>query len=80
MLAAILHELARDADLQIVIGSEHQTAQLRSCAVVLTTYGPSRRLRGVLGVIGPTRMDYGKVVGRLRAVARYASERMGEAV
>jgi heat-inducible transcriptional repressor len=80
MLAAILHELARDADLQIVIGSEHQTAQLRSCAVVLTTYGPSRRLRGVLGVIGPTRMDYGKVVGRLRAVARHASERMGEAV
>jgi heat-inducible transcriptional repressor len=79
MLAALIQEMARDSELQIVIGSEHQTAQLRSCAVVLTTYGPSRRLRGVLGVIGPTRMDYGQVVGRLQAVAHHASERMAEA-
>lgn len=78
MLAAIVQEMARDTELQIVIGSEHQTAQLRSCAVVLTTYGPSRRLRGVLGVIGPTRMDYGQVIGRLQAVAHHASERMAE--
>jgi heat-inducible transcriptional repressor len=80
LLAAVLQELARDTDLQIVIGSEHRTEQLRSCAVVLTTYGPSRRLRGVLGVIGPTRMDYDGVVGRLQSVAHHASERMAEVV
>jgi heat-inducible transcriptional repressor len=80
MLAAVLQEMARDTDLQIVIGSEHTTEQLRSCAVVLTTYGPSRRIRGVLGVIGPTRMDYGQVVSRLQAVAHHASERMADAI
>jgi heat-inducible transcriptional repressor len=80
MLAALIQEMARDTELQIVIGSEHETAQLRSCAVVLTTYGPTRRLRGVLGVIGPTRMDYGQVIGRLQAVAHHASERMAEAI
>jgi heat-inducible transcriptional repressor len=79
MLAAVLQEMARNSDLQIVIGSEHTTEQLRSCAVVLTTYGPSRRIRGVLGVIGPTRMDYGQVVSRLQTVAHHASERMAEA-
>lgn len=77
-LATLLHQLAGDSDMQIVIGSENQTAQLRSCTVVLTTYGPTRRLRGVLGVVGPTRMAYGQVVGRLQAVARWASERMAE--
>lgn len=77
-LAALLKDLARESDLAIVIGSEHRTQQLRSTTVVLTTYGPSRRLRGVVGVIGPTRMEYGKIVGRLRAVARSASERMVE--
>ncbi len=77
-LASLLHQLAGDSDMQIVIGSENQTAQLRSCTVVLTTYGPTRRLRGVLGVVGPTRMAYGQVIGRLRAVAHWASERMGE--
>jgi heat-inducible transcriptional repressor len=78
-LAALLQELVGSSDLQVVIGSENQTSQLRSCTVVLTTYGPSRRLKGVLGVVGPTRMDYGQTVGRLQAVARRASERMVEA-
>ncbi|MBO0706743.1 MAG: heat-inducible transcription repressor HrcA [Candidatus Dormibacteraeota bacterium] len=77
-LAALLQELAAGSEMQIVIGSEHRTSQLRSCAVILTTYGPSRRLKGVLGVVGPTRMDYGATVGRLQTVARHASERMVE--
>jgi len=77
-LATLLQELVGESEMQIVIGSENQATQLRSCAVVLTTYGPTRRIRGVLGVLGPTRMDYGQVVARLQAVARQASERMGE--
>jgi heat-inducible transcriptional repressor len=78
-LAGLLQELVGDSDTQIVIGSENNTAQLRACTLVLTTYGPTRRVRGVLGVLGPTRMDYGQVVGRLRTVAHWASERMAEA-
>ncbi len=67
-----------NSDLQIVIGSENASSQLQGCAVVLTTYGPSNHLKGVLGVIGPTRMAYSQTVARLRAVARSASERMAE--
>jgi heat-inducible transcriptional repressor len=78
-LARLLQELVAESDLQIVIGSENHTSQLRGCTVILTTYGPTRRIRGILGVVGPTRMDYGQVVGRLQTVARWASERMGEA-
>ena len=78
-LASLLQELVGESGTQIVIGSENQTTQLRSCALVLTTYGPTRRVRGVLGVIGPTRMAYGQVVGRLQRVARQASERLAEA-
>src|SRR6266487_3411821 len=74
-LAALLQQLVGESDMQIVIGSENRTTQLRSCTLVLTTYGPTRRIRGVLGVVGPTRMDYGQVVGRLQTVARWASER-----
>jgi heat-inducible transcriptional repressor len=77
-LATLLQELVGESEMQIVIGSENQATQLRSCTVVLTTYGPTRRIRGVLGVLGPTRMDYGQVVARLQAVARRASERMSE--
>ena len=77
-LAALLRELISDSDMQIVIGSEHATSQLRSCTVVLTTYGPSASVKGVLGAVGPTRMRYGQIVGRMRAVADAASSRMGD--
>jgi len=78
-LTDLLQALVGDSDLQIVIGSENTTSQLRSCAVILTTYGPSKRIKGVLGVVGPTRMNYGQVVGRLQTVARAANARMLEA-
>ncbi len=77
-LTALLRELAGSGDVQIVIGSENVTEQLRSCTVVLTTYGPTARLRGILGVVGPTRIRYGQIVSRLRVVAAAASERMAE--
>jgi heat-inducible transcriptional repressor len=77
-LTLLLRELIGESDLQIVIGSENTSSQLQGCAVVLTTYGPSDRLKGVVGVIGPTRMAYSQTVARLQAVARGASERMSE--
>ena len=77
-LTLLLRQLIGDSDLQIVIGSENASSQLQACAVVLTTYGPSDRLKGVLGVVGPTRMAYSQTVARLQAVARSASDRMVE--
>ncbi len=77
-LTVLLRQLIGESDLQIVIGSENSSSQLQGCAVILTTYGPSNRLKGVLGVIGPTRMAYSQTVARLQAVARGASERMAD--
>jgi heat-inducible transcriptional repressor len=77
-LTVLLRQLIGESDLQIVIGSENASSQLQGCAVVLTTYGPSNRLKGVLGVIGPTRMAYSQTVARLQAVARGASDRMAD--
>jgi heat-inducible transcriptional repressor len=77
-LTILLRQLIGESDMQIVIGSENASSQLQGCAVVLTTYGPSNRLKGVLGVIGPTRMAYSQTVARLQEVARNASERMAE--
>ena len=77
-LTILLRQLIGESDLQIVIGSENTSSQLQGCAVVLTTYGLADRLKGVVGVVGPTRMAYSQTVARLQAVARGASERMAE--
>jgi len=79
-LSALVRDLVGESDLQIVIGAENVTSQLRNCAVVLTTYGPSGRLKGVVGVVGPTRMRYGETVSRVRLAAKIASERLAELV
>src|SRR6195256_113718 len=77
-LTVLLRQLIGESDLQIVIGSENASSQLQGCAVILTTYGPSNRLKGGLGVIGPTRRAYSQTVARLQAVARGASDRMAD--
>ena len=77
-LTVLLRQLIGDSDLQIVIGSENTSDHLKGCAVVLTSYGPSDRIKGVLGVVGPTRMAYSQTVARLQAVAHAASDRMAE--
>jgi transcriptional regulator of heat shock response len=41
---------------------------------VLTTYKMADRIRGTIGVIGPTRMHYGQVVARVRLVSHATSD------
>ena len=60
---------------QIFIGEESGYSLLDECSLVTTTYRVEDRVVGVLGVIGPTRMDYQRVIpivditGRLLAAA-----------
>jgi len=47
---------------QIFIGEESGYALLDDCSLVTTTYRVQDQVLGVLGVIGPTRMDYRRVI------------------
>lgn len=50
---------------KIIIGSENLVEELRDSSVVTASYDLGEGLRGVIGVVGPTRMDYAKVAARL---------------
>ncbi|HEV2013906.1 MAG TPA: heat-inducible transcriptional repressor HrcA [Candidatus Dormibacteraeota bacterium] len=73
-LASILQQVAFDKDVEIIIGRENTSSGLRECSLVLTTYKMDERVRGTIGVIGPTRMHYGQVVARVRLVSQATSE------
>jgi heat-inducible transcriptional repressor len=47
---------------QIFIGQESGFELLDDCSLVTTTYRVEDQILGVLGVIGPTRMDYQRVI------------------
>jgi heat-inducible transcriptional repressor len=73
-LASILQQVAFEKDVEIIIGQENTSSGLRECSLVLTTYTMADRIRGTIGVIGPTRMHYGQVVARVRLVSHATSE------
>lgn len=59
---------------QVVIGGESGWSELRDFSMVLTRYGVSDYATGTLGVLGPTRMPYGRAVSTVRYVSRLLSD------
>lgn len=55
-----------DSGIQVYIGSENQVPSMKDCSVVTANYDLGDGLRGTVGIIGPKRMDYEKVVTTLK--------------
>ncbi len=61
-------------EMTVRIGAENDNPELKDCSVVTVSYKVGGEQVGSMGVIGPTRMDYGRVV----AVLRCMSESLGK--
>jgi heat-inducible transcriptional repressor len=75
-ILGLLERCTRAPGVRVFIGEESGLAPLDSCAVVTAPYGSPGKVLGVLGVIGPTRMAYERVIPMVRATA----ELLGEAL
>ena len=69
----LLSELVQDnlADenntgIQVYIGNETPVQGMRDCSIVTATYELDAGMKGTIGIIGPRRMDYEKVVKNLK--------------
>jgi heat-inducible transcriptional repressor len=68
-------EIAMEMDgIRTLIGGEIESSQVRGCSIVTTPYRIGTRNVGVIGVIGPTRMDYEKVVPLVDYTGRVVSD------
>ena len=65
-------------DTKILIGPENVADELKDSSVVLASYDIGDGMRGVIGVVGPTRMDYAKVAAKLSYVADSLSKLFGQ--
>ena len=50
---------------QILVGPENVAKELKDTSVVMTKFDIGDGMQGMIGVVGPTRMDYAKVTARL---------------
>ncbi len=63
---------------QVLIGGENTWEELRQCSVVLARYGAPGMVSGMLGVLGPIRMPYGRAISTVRFVAGLLSDLVTE--
>ena len=65
---------AEQTGLQVYIGGESPVGVMQDCSVVTATYELGEGMYGKIGVVGPKRMDYEKVVGTLKTLMAQLDE------
>lgn len=77
----LLGELLREnqeegngTDIQVYIGEETSVQSMRDCSVVTAAYELGGGMKGTIGIVGPKRMDYDKVVATLRTIQSQLDE------
>lgn len=55
-----------ETGIQVYIGNESPIQTMKDCSVVTATYELSEGVKGTVGIIGPKRMDYEKVMDSLK--------------
>ena len=73
----LLYDMLKRAsklEFSITIGNENQDETFKDCSIVTATYQIGDEPLGSFGIIGPTRMNYGKVISVLEYMRRSLSE------
>lgn len=78
LLVRLLDETLVSERIQVFLGAETQHQALGDSSVVAVPYGPDAEPMGAIAVIGPTRMNYGKVMSIVDFTADIVSELIGE--
>lgn len=63
---------------QVLVGPENVAKELKDTSVVMTKFYIGDGMQGMIGVVGPTRMDYAKVTARLSYFAESLSKMFGK--
>ena len=74
LLAEVLSKTASSEGVKVLIGKETRCRKIRDLSLVTSTYRINGRPVGILGVIGPRRMEYSKVVSLVDFMAKMVSE------
>lgn len=80
LVAEILEKsLCADSGVGVVIGAENRFPSMRDVTMVTATYSVNGVLLGSIGVIGPTRLPYERIISVVRFVADSVGRRLAQA-
>lgn len=65
-------------DVKVVIGRENLASSMKRCAVITTTYQVDGEVLGTLGVVGPMRIEYGRMMAVVNYLARFIERALSD--
>ena len=74
LVQGALSDESSETGIQVYIGNETPVQSMKDCSVVTATYELGEGMKGTIGIIGPKRMDYDKVIGTLRTLQSQLDE------
>jgi heat-inducible transcriptional repressor len=72
-LLSLLDRVQRAREMQIFIGAESEFGSQGDVTLIATPYGNNEQVLGTVGVIGPTRLDYQRVIPLVNFTAKVLS-------
>jgi len=76
VITDLVKSSARRHQFDFRIGSENQIDEMKDLSIITTAYGREGRDAGAIGVIGPTRMAYSKVVSSIKYIRELLNREM----
>jgi heat-inducible transcriptional repressor len=70
----LLYERMKDNGVKVLIGKENPCKQMQECSLITSTYKAGTNAVGVLGIIGPKRMEYPKMIALVNFVSKLVNE------
>lgn len=73
-LGKLLADSADDAGIVVRIGSENDISGIKDCSLITATYSLGPAFTGSIGIIGPTRMEYPRVISSMNYIRKKINE------
>jgi heat-inducible transcriptional repressor len=73
-LLQLLDQSLEDEGIHVIIGAETGVKEMRDVSIITSTYRVGSRQLGVLGVMGPVRMNYSRIIPIVHETARTVTE------
>lgn len=78
-LIDLLSTLAEEQGVRVTIGSENPVEEMQACSLVTAPYLYRQQVLGILGVVGPKRMPYSRMMALVDETARLVSQSLSRA-
>ncbi len=73
-LLGLLDRSLDDDDIHVIIGAETGVQEMRDVSIITSVYRIGSKNRGILGVMGPVRMDYSRIIPIVNETAKMVTQ------